>query len=222
MTNQMREHLKQIEAAIQNTKPIMEKHAADYNMQDKRTLMVLCFISQMFEHHEATLVLLMQDQIGSAFSLARSVVEGVYRGLWINSGATDEEVERFARKDEIGLGMTGLALANDNTYRLGKNGDFFQDFKKRSWDALNSYAHTGMMQLARRFSEHEFKPDYTEKQVVQITTALTTLILMLAIYFLTVQGQKFLASAEAIGELARGYGPLADSSPFPKSEKAES
>jgi len=216
MTNEMREHLKQIEAAIQNSKPILEKHAADYNMQDKRTLMVLCFISQMFEHHEATLVLLAHDQIGSAFALARSIVEGVYRGLWINSGATDEQVERFAKKDEIDLGMTALAQANDKTYRLGKNGDFFQDFKKRSWDALNSYTHTGMMQLARRFSEHEFKPDYTEKQVLQITTALTTLILMLAIYFLTVRGQKFIDAAKAIEELTRAYGPLAASTPFPK------
>jgi hypothetical protein len=59
MTNEMREHLKQVEAAIQNSKPILEKHAADFYMQNKRTLMVLCFISQMFEHHEATLVLLM-------------------------------------------------------------------------------------------------------------------------------------------------------------------
>jgi hypothetical protein len=219
MTNGMREHLKQVEAAIQNAKPILEKHAAEYNMQDKRTLMVLCFISQMFEHHEATLVLLMHDQIGSAFALARSVVEGVYRGLWINTGATDEEVERLARKDEIDLGMTALAQANDKTYRLGKNGDFFQDFKKRSWDALNSYTHTGMMQLARRFTEHEFMPDYTEKQVVQITNALTTLVLMLAIYFLTVRGQKFIDGAKAIEELTRTYGPLAESTPFPKSEK---
>jgi hypothetical protein len=146
-------------------------------MQDKRTLMALCFISQMFEHHGATLVLLANDQIGSAFALARSVVEGIYRGLGINSGATDEEVERFASKDEIKFSMTDLARSNDETYKLGKSGEFFQGFKKRSWDALNSYTHTGMMQLARRFSEHEFKPDYTEKQVVQITNTLTTLIL---------------------------------------------
>jgi DUF1009 family protein len=112
--------------------------------------------------------------------------------------------------------MTALAQANDKTYKLGKNGDFFQDFKKRSWDALNSFTHTGMMQLARRFSEHEFEPDYTEKQIVQITTALTTLILMLAIYFLTVRGQKFIDAAKAIEELTRAYGPLAESTPFPK------
>jgi hypothetical protein len=143
-------------------------------------------------------------------------VEGVYRGLWMNSGATDDAVERFARKDEIDLTMTELAQANDNTYKLGKNGDFFQDFKKHSWDALNSYTRTGMMQLARRFSEHEFKPDYTQKQMVQITTALTTLIVMLAIYFLSVRGPKFIDAAKAIEDLARAYGPLAASTPFPK------
>jgi len=217
MTNELREHLKQVESAIQNAKPILEKHAADYDMQDKRTLTVLCFISLMFEHHESILALLALDKVGSAFALARSVVEGVYRGLWINSGATGEAVERFARNDEIDLGMTALAQANDETYKLGKNGDFFRDFKKRSWDALNSYTHAGIMQLARRFSEHEFKPDYTEKQVVQITNALTTLILVLAAYFLTVRGQKFIEAAEAIDKLTQTYGPLAESTPFPRS-----
>jgi hypothetical protein len=33
--------------------------------------------------------------------LARSVVEGMYRGLWIDRAATDSEVDRFVEKDEI-------------------------------------------------------------------------------------------------------------------------
>jgi hypothetical protein len=38
MTNYIGEHLKKLEAAIQNAKPILEKNIAEYNMQDKRTL----------------------------------------------------------------------------------------------------------------------------------------------------------------------------------------
>ena len=35
----------------------------------------------MIEHHEAILILIRQEKIGSAFAMARFVVEGVYRGL---------------------------------------------------------------------------------------------------------------------------------------------
>jgi hypothetical protein len=32
--------------------------------------------------------------------------------------------------------------------------DFFEDLKRRSWDALNSYTHIGMLQLGRRISHY--------------------------------------------------------------------
>jgi len=45
---------------------------------------VIGFIDQIIEHHESMLLLLRNGRTGSAFDLASSVVEGVYRGMWIN------------------------------------------------------------------------------------------------------------------------------------------
>jgi len=52
-------------------------------------------------------------------------------GMWINFVATDVQIERFERTDQIGLNMTELACAIDAGYHAE---DFFEDLKHRSWD----------------------------------------------------------------------------------------
>jgi hypothetical protein len=184
MTNEIREHLLKVEHAIRSVIPLLTRH--DEYPGDSRTALVIAFIAQLIEHHEAVLILIRHDMVGSAFALGRPIVEGVYRGLWINVCATDAEIERFMSKDEIRVSMAGLATAIDAGYRTK---DFFQKLKTRSWDFLNSYTHTGMLQLGRRFTKQETKPSYTDGQILQMTTTLTTCLLLLISGFLTKQSR---------------------------------
>lgn len=161
MTNTLREHMVKCEKAVQSAKPILGKHPFP---DDYRTVTVIGFISIVIEHHEAVLLLIMREMVGSAFALGRPVVEGMYRGLWLNICATDAEVQRFIDRDEIRLTFGEIAAAIDPAHNTG---DFFQDFKRRSWDALNSYTHSGMMQLGRRFTNHEVANSYTDGQITR-------------------------------------------------------
>ena len=201
MTNEIREHLLKVEHAIQTAKPLLGRH--EYP-DDYRTVIVIGFIAQLIEHHEAVLVLIMNDMVGSAFALARPIVEGMYRGLWINVCATDAEIERFINKDEIKPTIAELATAIDEGYRAG---DLFRDLKKRSWDALNSYTHTGMLQLGRRFTRHEVKPSYTDGQVFEMTTTLTTCVLLLISRFFA--KQNHVDESRQVDTLIESYGPVA-------------
>jgi hypothetical protein len=76
MTNELKEHLIRCEKAMQSAKPIIGKH---HFPTDRRTLIVIGFISWLVEHQESILLLVMHDMAGSAFTLARPVVEGAYR-----------------------------------------------------------------------------------------------------------------------------------------------
>ncbi len=165
--------------------------------------MVIGFITQLVEHHEAMLLLIRADKFGSAFALARSPVEGMYRGMWINFAATDAQVARFGEDDNIGLTMTQLAQAIDAAYHAR---GFFEDLKRRSWDALNSYAHTGVLQLGRRFREHTVEPAYSDGEIFEITTSVTTCVLVLIGKFLSVQGHA--DECRAAEALTETYGPL--------------
>jgi hypothetical protein len=200
MTPETREHLGHCEAAIREAKRLLGIHGYP---DDLRTVMVIGFVDQIIEHHEAMLLLIRTDKVGAAFALARAPVEGTYRGMWINFVATDPQVARFERNDDIGLNMTQLAQAIDTAYRAG---DFFENLKRRSWDALNSYAHTGMLQLGRRFREHNVEPAYSDGEIFEITTSVTTCILLLVGKFLAVQGHA--NECRAAEALIETYGPL--------------
>jgi hypothetical protein len=202
ITDKLREHMVKCEHAIQSAKPIIGKH--EY-ADDYRTTIVIGFISILIEHQEAVVLLIMRDMVGSAFALGRPIVEGMFRGLWLNVCATDEQVMRFIDKDEIKLTLGEMAEAIDPAYNTD---DLFRGLKKGAWDGLNSFTHTGMLQLGRRFTKHEVKNSYTEGQIYQMTTTLTTCVLILISRFLAKQGHP--DDARAIDALVETYGPVAD------------
>ena len=142
------------------------------------------FIDQMIEHHDAMLLLIRSGKVGSAFALARSIVESMYRGLWINFCATDAEIQDFERSDGLPVTMTEMARAIDEKYRAV---GFFEDLKNRSWRSLCSYTHTGLLQLGRRFTGVNLQPAYDEEAIREATTSVTTCILLLVGKFLAVQ-----------------------------------
>ena len=100
MTDATKAHLNQVEAATQRVKELLATHGyAD----DLRNVLVIGFIDQMVEHHESMLLLIRNGKNGSAFALARSIFESMYRALWINLCATDAQISTFERNDELPL-----------------------------------------------------------------------------------------------------------------------
>lgn len=199
MKSETTEHLKQVETAIEKLKEVL---SGCQIMDDLRNVILIGTIDQLIEHHESVLLLIRSNKVGSAFALSRSIVEGMYRGLWLNFCATDDEVKTFEKEDKLPLPMKPLADAIDDKYRAE---GFFQDLKKRAWPALCSYAHTGMLQLGRRFTGHALVPDYSDGEIVEITTSVTTCILTMT--------SKFLArlnlgkEAKAAEQLITTFGP---------------
>lgn len=170
MTSETAEHLKQVETAIEKLKEVLSGCRI---AQELRNVILIGTIDQLIEHHASVLLLIRSDKVGSAFVLSRSIVEGMYRGLWLNFCATDDEVKAFEQKDKLPT-MDKLADAIDDHYRAE---GFFEDLRKRAWPHLCSYAHTGMLQLGRRFTGDVLAPNYSDGEIVEITTSITTCIL---------------------------------------------
>ena len=202
MTNKLNEHLIRCEKAMQSAKPVLGQHGFP---DDHRTVTVIGFISVLVEHQESVLLLVMREKVGSASALVRPVVEGAYRAMWINLPATDEEVKKFNEKDKIDLEFGEIAAALDKAYGMG---DFFQDFKTRTWKHLNSYTHGGMHQIGRRFVKHEVANNYPEEEIYQMTTTVTTIVLLTISFLLKRHGH--VDSGDKIQALIETYGPVAD------------
>jgi hypothetical protein len=199
VTNMLKEHLIRCEKAMQSAKPILGEHGFP---DDHRTVTVIGFVSVLIEHQESVLLLVMHEKTGSATALVRPIVEGVYRALWINLPASDEEVNKFNEKDKIDLAFAEIAAVLDTAYDMR---DFFQDFKARTWKHLNSYTHGGMDQIGRRFVKHEVANNYTEEEIYEVTTTVTTIVLLAISFFLRRHGH--VESGNEIQALPKTYGP---------------
>jgi len=127
----------------------------------------------------------MHEKAGSAAALIRPIVEGAYRAMWVNLPATDDEVEKFNEKDKIDLEFGEIATALDKAYDMGS---FFQNFKNQAWKHLNSYTHGGMHQIGRRFIKHEVANNYSKAEVYEVTTTVTTIVLLAISFFLKKHG----------------------------------
>lgn len=204
MTDELREELLKFEAAVQAAKPILGRYNDEVDATPHlKTLLVLGFMSQVIEHHEEMLVLITEGMTSSAFALARSIFEGMYRGLWIDRAATEAEIEHFIKKDKIQISISTMAKEIDKAYGSGNS---FDDLKKREWNALNSYTHNGMLQLGRRFTERELA--YTDAQRAEIMSAVTKCVLMLIALFLSRRG--FVHECSEVEKLISSCGPMSE------------
>jgi len=202
MANGNEKHFQQLEHAVNRAKEMLSSHQYPDGL---RTVIVAGFIDLTIEHHEAMLLLIRHAKIGSAFALARSIFESMYRGMWINFCASEKEIERFEKKDEIDPTLAQMAGAIDTAYRAD---GFFKDLKKRAWPMLNSYTHSGMLQLGRRFTGHKLQPAYSEQEAFEITTATTTCVLTLIRAFFGAQNHP--NDLRETEKLIESYGPAAE------------
>jgi len=192
MSPELDAEMKSSEATVLEIKRLLNKERFP---DDERTTVVAALIHQAIEHHVSILLLLRSELIGSAFALTRSVSEILYRGVWLNTCATDEEVQKFAVFDKFELTIGEMVNAIDAACGL----EFFREFKRQTWKTLNSYAHTGMLQIGRRFTGDRLGPSYTDREKIEVLRAIRLCIVMLVRPFFAKHGH--LDSAKEVDKL---------------------
>src|ERR1700732_1628230 len=108
LTSGLDAELKSSEETVLEVKRVLNE---DKTLDVERNTTVVAFIDQALEHHGAILLLLRSGFVGSAFALARSVTEILYRGVWFTVCATDEQVKRFLKDDKIDLTVPEMTAA---------------------------------------------------------------------------------------------------------------
>jgi hypothetical protein len=174
------------EATIGDVKRILS--ALKYS-DDEWSTTVVGLIDQGIEHHAAFLLLIRSNLVGSAFALVRCIVELFVTGVWFLTCATDAQITKFRNKDKIDPTFGEMAKAIDAACDL----DFFHNFKTQVWKALNSYTHTGILQVGRRFDGDKLQPSYTDAEILEMADAATLSLLMLVRPFLARHGHQVAA-----------------------------
>lgn len=142
---------------------------------DIKTTLVVAYVDTALEHHEAIGLLAKSQLYGSAFAFVRLVWDAMLRALWINKVADPEQIEQASR-DELKWRMDQVHIDVKQSYfgytqkddvTLAEQADECFERVKEVWKAGCSYTHSGALQLARRFTFDEMKPNYTEHEIVE-------------------------------------------------------
>jgi hypothetical protein len=168
-----------------------------------RILLVTCYFDIIFEHHQAIILLIKHRLYGSAFSLFRSVYEALHRALWIKECACNQQVEEIMKNDRRSVfpPMEQMLIHIDEAYNAGQ---FFQNIgNKKAWKSMNSYTHSGLLQLQRRYVNGMIKPNYNEGEILEVLNFTNWMLLFGARLFFVAASND--AEAEEVNMMMLNY-----------------
>ena len=114
------------------------------------------------EHHDAIIVLVRARLYGSAWALARSLLEAYVRGTWLVRHASQAELENYANGKCPNFYQLVTAIGTEPD----TGGAWLAEiFKRRYWSILNDYTHGGASQVLRRNTFDAIEPAFKEAEL---------------------------------------------------------
>jgi len=135
-----------------------------------------CFNVAM-EHQKAIVVLVNKHLNSSAFALLRLMYEAYIRGVWLHKCASKTDLDKF-QNDKV---PKYFKLVNDVEQLFSHEDGAFSRAKNNNWKALNSYTHTGFLQVVRQNSANYIEPNYSEDEIVEVVDAANSIGMLSAI-----------------------------------------
>jgi hypothetical protein len=136
---------------------------------DDRNILLMGYWALIFDYHKGILSLISNGFCGSAFALVRPVVEALVRWHVAVKGSTDDV--QGLQQDVYRVNFATIGPWVDAEFGLG---NFFTRLLTRARDALHSYTHAGVSQLARRFDGRDLKPRYEDDEIIEVIRSCTS------------------------------------------------
>lgn len=118
------------------------------------------FFDIAIEHHKSIILLIEYKFFGSAFSLVRVLLESYVKGLWIFYCAGENDFKSleasFSKKKLYGM----VCEIEKMNLSLGIKNEYIR--------AMNSYVHSGLLQVCRRFKNNDICLNYGDDEVIEI------------------------------------------------------
>ncbi len=148
------------------------------------------------EHHKSIVLTTREQFHGSAFALVRLQFEAYVRGQWLRYCASDDEVARFKRdRLDKKFGEIIGDLEGHEAFNIG----VLSQIKQESWRDMNSFTHTGLLQVVRRISATEIGSNYPEEEIIGTLDFADSIAILAALAIVNVTTGK-LADREALAE----------------------
>ena len=162
-----------------------------------RAVIVAACQDVALEHHKSIVLTTTAQFHGSAFALVRIEFEAYVRGQWLRYCASDDEVATFKERDRLDkkFGQMIDDLEGHEAFNVG----VLSQIKQESWRAMNSFTHTGRLQVVRRISATKIGSNYPEEEIVGTLDFADSIAILAALAIVNVTTGK-LADREALAE----------------------
>jgi len=187
---------------------LRELLARDQYPADDKTAWVTASLDLALEHQKAILLLIKSELFGSAFAMVRLVCDTALRALWISDVATSDQIEQ-ARDDKLDwrkIGLLGEVEQHCFGEKTSSRDELFRILRE-AWPAMCNYTHSGALQIGRRFTNGDVKPNYEEGAISEVINVTTTWVLVLSRKFFISMGDN--ASANETLQLLKYYSAVA-------------
>ena len=132
------------------------------------------------EHHISIVTLINNSLYGSAFSLVRPLYETYMRFLFLQTIDSENDIKKISKGTFKFPTMEDMTILIDKEYNTD---NFFNELKSKSWKHMNSYTHSGDLQLGRRFTNDYIKPNYSNEEILEVLNNIDTLLSLFKIGF---------------------------------------
>jgi hypothetical protein len=140
-----------------------------------RNALLLAYWELVSDFHRGIHALILSGFFASAFALVRPVVESAVRAHVALKGS-EIDLQRLQTDDyRVNLEKIGPWIDAE----FGLDGLMENFLNKRTREALHSYTHAGLLQLARRFDSGYVRPQYSDEEILEVLRVTTSAIFML-------------------------------------------
>lgn len=121
---------------------------------DQRSVVVGVLADVTIEHGKSMIVLIENRLFASALTLARPHFESGVKTLWLNRCATDQQIDRYAKKGRID-NISNMKDMVDTVETKADAGGVLKHIHDLAWKAMNSFLHVRNMQISQRFQSED-------------------------------------------------------------------
>ncbi|MEZ9370446.1 DUF5677 domain-containing protein [Shewanella sp. 10N.286.51.B2] len=120
------------------------------------------------DHSQGIKNCLIGEAYPPAFSLLRVLFETYIRAMWLEKCADEKQLEKFINEDEVVSKKNKKLYFKDMILEVESLHEFpayFSEIAKYTWNGLNSFTHSGSIQLHNNFNGSTIQSRYDDEHI---------------------------------------------------------
>lgn len=150
---------------------------------EARVVILLGYLNLALDHHQSILLLVRNRRFCTALALVRVVYELTMRAGWAATCASSDDLKSIRENEQFRfMPMKDIAIALDKatSKEVEESVTVYRETYAEGWDRLNSYTHSGNIQLVRQFRGERVQANYTPTEIGDCLRNATSCLIQLA------------------------------------------